>query len=294
MISIEKAIIKTLVYSDIFGFPLKGWEVHKWLIGRETNISEVGQGLKRLVKKKRVGEKRGFYYLIGRGGLVNAREKKERVSREFWLKTNMVGRILRLNPWIKLVGVSGGLAMNNVSESDDIDLFIIARRNRVWICRLITLLLLQVIFLRRSKAERGVLAAGKICANLLLDEDRLEQHSNNIYIAHEVLQMRVLWQRGGLYSKFLERNDWVFKNLPNWVGESVSGIKYQVLSIKKEESKKSKLGDYLEKLARWGQLKIMKQAKGDERISEGRLYFHPVNQEKAVLAKYRDGLKKYA
>src|SRR5262245_34090416 len=47
----ESAILKTLIYADIFDYPLKAWEIHKWLISKKKcELSEVEESLRRLVK----------------------------------------------------------------------------------------------------------------------------------------------------------------------------------------------------------------------------------------------------
>ncbi len=45
--------------------------------------------------------------------------------------------------------------------------------------------------------------------------------------------------------------------------------------------------DFLEKMAKWLQLKIMKKPQGMERIEDGALYFHPNDIRGKVLESYR-------
>ena len=276
----DKAILKTLAYADIFDYPLKINEIHKWLIGKKAN-------LRQMIK---VLEKREYYFLPGREGLVKTRRQRARQSKIYFRKAKIIAQILKINPWIKLVGISGGLAMENVSRRDDIDLFVITAKNRLWISRLLALGLLSLIGQRRKVGDLGQKVTGKICINTLLEEDRLEQGKKEIYLAHEVLQMRPLWFRDGIYSKYLEDNSWAFKYLPNWVSQyKVSSIKYK--GVKKTHytlySIHHTLGGILENLAKKFQLKIMKKPQGMERIEDGALYFHPQDCREEILAKFK-------
>src|SRR3990172_1629516 len=224
----EKSILKTLIYADIFDYPLKINEIHKWLIGRKTTLLQIEKALDKLVKSSRqrrglpetakLKVKSGYYFLPKRARIVGIRKRREKQSKIYFRKAKILSQLLKIIPWIKLVGVSGGLAMENAGKSDDIDLFIITSKNHLWISRLIALGLLSLVGQRRKTGGKGRKIAGKLCVNTLLEEDRLEQASKDIFVAHEVLQMRVLWQRDEVYSKYLADNEWAFKFLPNWIG----------------------------------------------------------------------------
>jgi hypothetical protein len=190
-------------------------------------------------------------------------------------------------PWIKLVGVSGGLAMGNAGRRDDIDLFIITSKRRLWISRILILGILEVLAQRRKKTDSKKQAAGKICCNILLEEDKLAQQYQDLYTAHEVLQMRVLWQRGLVYQKFLEENSWAFEYLPNWIGEvsQKSKAKSQKFNLK------IKIVDYLENLAKGLQIKLMGNPNGQERIQNGAVYFHPEDYRTRTLEQYKLRIK---
>ncbi len=289
----EKAILKTLIYADIFDYPLKIQEIHKWLIGRKVTLRQVESAIGRLVQSEKCKVKSEYYFLRKREGLVAQRRRKEEQSGIYLRKAKLLSQILKIIPWIKLVGISGGLALNNAGRKDDIDLFIITAKNRLWISRILALGLLSLVGQRRKKGEKGKKIAGKLCINTLLEETRLEQGNKDIFVAHEVLQMKVLWQRDGIYGKYLEDNSWVFKFLPNWITHQSSphkrGSNKQVVIINWIPAY---AGMTMEKLAKWLQMKIMQKPQGMERIEDGALYFHPNDIRQEVLSKYEQKLKK--
>ncbi|MBI3109639.1 hypothetical protein HYZ06_01220 [Candidatus Daviesbacteria bacterium] len=264
----EKAILKTLIYADIFDYPMTLREVHKWLIGKKANLRQVEKALRK--KDLRVAKRR----------------YRERQSAIYLKKAKFISLFLKIIPWIKLVGVSGSLAMNNAGKKDDIDLFLITAKNRLWISRLLVLGLLILTGQRRKRGDLPTRVAGKICINTLLEEDRLEQKNKDIYLAHEVLQMRVLWQREGVYQKYLEDNSWAFKFLPNWISSSDLRRNIHKSLIINHKS----FFDFIESIAKWFQLKIMQQPKGMERIEDGALYFHPQDVRGKILALYKQKL----
>ena len=283
----EKAILKTLIYADIFDYPQKAYEIHKWLIGRQVTLRQVEKGIQRLIEKQKVESQKEYIFLRGRKELVRKRKIRQNQSNKFLLKAKLATYVLKAIPWIKLAGVSGGLAMKNASKDDDIDLFIVTSKNRLWLSRILTIALLDLLGVRRKAGIKPNKVAGKLCLNILLEEDRLAQSKSDIYLAHEVLQMQVLWQRGGIYQKYLEENEWAFNLLPNWMGNQ-----HQVSRTHNTNYLINNTLDRLEELAKKFQLWYMKKPEGMERVEDGALYFHPNDTRSQVLADFRQRFKK--
>ena len=286
----EKAIVKTLIYADIFEFPLNIFEIHKWLIEKKATLRQVESALSRLVKNSQLRVQKGYFYLSDKDGLVVKRRRRKKQSERYLKKARTLTTTLRIIPWIKLVGISGGLAMENAEKQDDIDLFLVVSKNRLWLSRILALGLLSLTGQRRKLKDSPRKIAGKLCLNILLEEDRLAQYSKDIYLAHEVLQMKVLWQKNGVYRKYLEDNNWAFKFLPNWVG-SIPNV-LSVLGDKlKSNNPPNIILDMCEKLAKQLQLSIMGSPKGMERIQDGAVYFHPNDCRMKVLSEYQKRVK---
>ena len=286
----EKAVLKTLIYYDIFNFPLKAWEIHKWLIGREASLKQIEKTLRKLSHESRIVNQGDYYFLPGRKSLVKDRREKEKISKKHFQTAKNISILFKTIPWIKLVGISGSLAMMGSGKRDDIDLFIITSEKRIWVSRLLLILLTSLTGLRRKRREKVLQANGKLCINLILESSNLVQNKRNIYLAHEVLQMRILWQRDEIYSQFLHANDWAFKYLPNWksgVLEKVKGVRNKG-NVKLESS----LLDQLEDLAKGFQLRIMGNPDKAERIENGALYFHPEDKGVKVLEEYKKRIMK--
>ena len=123
---------------------------------------------------------------------------------------------LRLIPWIKMVAVTGNLAMDNAEKNDDIDLLIVTARKRLWLTRLLTNFLVEIVANRRRPNDKEV--KDKICLNMFLAEDHLKLsiREQNLFTAHEIYQLKPIWARNQLYQKFIQENLWCQKFLPNW------------------------------------------------------------------------------
>jgi len=140
---LKKAILKTLAYADVFDYPLLKKEIWRFLIKErkegELKTEEEGKGfsweLKELIKKSLCKEKKGFYFLPGREKIINLRKRRQKYSEKKIKIAEKIALILRKIPWVKMVGVTGALAMRNAEKKDDIDLLIIAVKNRLWLTR---------------------------------------------------------------------------------------------------------------------------------------------------------------
>lgn len=198
--------LATVAYADVFDYPLTIEEFRLWYVKRRNLPLRLPPGVVR---------QGAYIYLKGRWSIVSERKKRLLASKEKWRIARRVGRWLRFVPTIQLVGVTGGLAMDNVDYKDDIDLFIITKSNSLWTTRLLATIVVDLLRVRRKPGETDV--ENKICLNMFVSEDALSvpAKERDLFAAHEVLQMKSLWDRGGMYAKFLVKNKWVEKFLPN-------------------------------------------------------------------------------
>lgn len=209
----QKAILKTLSYADVFSYPLTSKEIHLFLIGQKINLTDLTKELKDL---KNFSQNRGFFYLKNQEKIFYLRQKRKKYSREKLKIAQKITGWLKLIPWIKMVGITGNLAMNNADVNDDIDLLILTSKNRLWLSRLAAILITELLGVRRRPGQK--LVANKICLNMFLDEAHLKIPSKeqNLITAHEICQLKPLFSRNNFYQKFIQQNQWSAKFLPNW------------------------------------------------------------------------------
>lgn len=298
---LQKAILQTLIYADIFDYPLVSQELYRFLITDEAlSYSYFRKALSRIVANdERINTNKGFYFLKGREKTVKLREKRKLGSED---KEKIAGRVadwFKLIPWVKIIGITGALAMENADEGDDVDLLIVTTRNRLWLTRFFLILLTELTGVRRRPQDKSASWRNKICLNIFLDEDHLEmpRKQRNIYIAHEVCQVKLLWERNSTYQKFLWENRWVSKFLPNFLDTKI--LRYKDIKIKKQKSLSIVMSRYLniflnflEKVVYKIQLSYMRSRKTSEKTEQYRAFFHPDDCTSWVLKRYNQKLSK--
>jgi hypothetical protein len=284
MRSVHQNVVATVAYADIFDYPLQRTEVSRWLIGG----GRLPLTLPRAVKA--VGQ---YMVLSGRERIVKVREVRQKIALGKWTRIRRLAGMFRLVPTLTLLGVTGGLAMDNARREDDIDLFFIARPGTLWITRMMVTLLAELARVRRRPNERHV--RDKICLNMFMSEDRLRlPHSeHDLFAAHEVLQMVPVWERGGAYSKFIKANAWVREFLPNaWQQKN-----HELRIMNHEKRQKHTPFSFiihaslfmiqlLEPIARCIQLWYMRGKRTNEVIRSGMIRFHPRDARGWVWGKY--------
>lgn len=289
MDSLPKAILRSLVYADIFDYPLTSKEIWRWL----TNLIDIPkdkkvffEAIEGLKKEMLIGEKKEYFYLKNREEIVDLRLKRTRVSQgKMVIATKAVEKLKRI-PQIKMIGITGRLAVANSDNDDDIDLLIVCAKNRLWTTRFLAILLMELLGQRRRPGEKY--PKDKICLNLFLDEDRLAMgvDNQNLYLAHEICQLKVIFQKDDLYRRFLNQNQWVNSYLPNFLG------KIDLSSEVNLSPTFNPGGDFLEAFTKRVQLAYMKSRITSERIVQGQAFFHPHDCRDWILEEYQKRLKK--
>ncbi len=200
-----RAILETLVYADLFDYPLTGPEVTRYLIGCPATAADIDRTLREEPGlRARVSATAGYYYLRGRENLVAIRAGRTATAGRLRRRAGRYLRVLRGFPFVRMMALTGALAMDNVEPGADIDLLVIAQPGRVWICR--RLLVLAV------RAAR--LLGDEICPNFILAADHLALPAPDLFTAHELAQMQPI-AGYAVYQTMLTHNAWMGQYLPN-------------------------------------------------------------------------------
>lgn len=265
----------SIIYHDIFDYPLSSAELIKWVAGKKVDIAIDGTTL--FVYKK------GFFYLAGREGLVLRRTMRKRASKKKLQLAKAASRLLSKIPTVKAVCVTGALAMGNADEDSDIDLMIIAKKDTLWITRLISLFALKMFGfdVRRfgQKDEKD-----KLCLNIWLDETSLawEEERRSTYTAHEISQIKPLVNKDGSFDRFLQENSWIKDYWPNAA---------QTRGEAKKMNTRASFLSLLENIARRLQFKYMQDKRTREVVTKKKALFHPVDWGEIVATKLQNRLK---
>lgn len=290
---ISDSILKTLSYSDIFDFPLNGREVWKFLIeDRDRDRDRVEDELKKQTKNLVIERKGEYFFLKGREKIVELRNKREEWSMEKIEIARKAANKLSKIPSIKMIGVTGALAMNNCKENDDIDLMIVTSINSLWLTRILIILLCPVFGIMRRKVKDKKFN-NKICFNLFLEENHLEIQPESLFLAHEIVQAKPIFDKGNIYERFIKENNWVKKFLPN----AIQLTRYQDNKITTKSKRVlicylASLLSCLDFILFKFQYLYMKSKITCERVSKYQAFFHPGNLQNRIEKEYNErGLK---
>ena len=332
MTPLEKSIIATLVYYDVLDRPLTGWEIFKYLIrwprnqmalkskdrsfgytlakGEEhdsqwqsldfKNILDILENSPALTKL--VSQQNGFYFLNGRQKIIKERIERQKMADQKWKKARRVIKFLQMIPFIRLVAVSGSLAMNNTKDESDIDLLIVTQKGRIWTCRGLITLFLHLICQHRH----GNLTKDRFCLNHYLTDQSLKIPFKSLYnaqtYAHLVPILEV--EQSDLYNRFQKDNDWIKNYLFSYPMSrrgylrKISSSKFLPLIRKFNQfALQGKTGYLFELLSKkFQERRIRKdphtyQTGGRVVFIDSQLEFHPDSPEKGILEKYNQKMR---
>ncbi|MGZ9223643.1 MAG: hypothetical protein ACXW4Q_16180, partial [Anaerolineales bacterium] len=196
-----RSVFHTLAYADIFDYPLTASEVHRYLTAAKASREEVARVLLDASLFAQVDD---YFTLRGREHIVETRKRRAIIAAQLWPKAVRYGRMIAMLPFVRMVAVTGSLAMKNADEGNDVDYMIVTAPNRLWTCRALSLLLARL-----AKLE-GV----NLCPNYLVTTNALELKERSLYVAHELAQMIPL---AGMktYREIRRLNLWIHDYLPN-------------------------------------------------------------------------------
>lgn len=205
MNSLTLSVKQTLSYAAHFDYDLTFLDLHHWLISPKTvSLSSLKRNLLALKQSPTLSKKR---------------LRRQTLTQQKLTSSSLVLSFFRLIPTIRLLALTGSLAMNNAKPGDDIDLMVITSPHSLWLTRLFLIPLLRLFFKTRyPKAPVGESTTkDAICLNLWLQTTSLAvpKFKRNLYTAHEVLQIRPLVDKDTTYQQFLRKNSWVKAYLAN-------------------------------------------------------------------------------
>ena len=334
--NLEKQILATIVYYDILNYPLTAFEVflylvnknklkiENWKLDENSNKDQGDNNIQYLLDsseylKKYINQKQGFYFLkrtppncwlhSSKGTMESVDIVQQRLNRKKladwkWKKARKIFRIMQVTPFLKMVLVSGSLAMGNSKNESDIDLIITAKKGRIWTVRTFVTLLTSVLGVRRHSN----VTKNKICLNHYITDKSLKIPFESLYNAQSYVHLVNVYnseEDKKMFQKFQEENKWIKKYARNYKLSELGGFRsigrnkiFGLVSGFFEIILSGKLGDYLErKLSKIqsGRIKkdpLYKKSGGRITIDDNQLEFHPASHEADVIPEFNRRMEK--
>lgn len=215
-VSLSASILTALFYSAQFAYPLTEDELVLWLPHASGHTDAAIRSRIRLMVSRGILKRNPpFIFLPDRPGFVGHRVARQAAAGEKWARARRAAELLSAIPWIRMVGVTGALSMDNASRDDDIDFCIVTEPGSVWTVRFLATGLFAFLGMRRRPGDTSI--RDRICLNMFLSSSSLAVPAaeRDFYTAHEVLQFTPVFERDGMtYRQFLSENRWVARFLP--------------------------------------------------------------------------------
>ncbi len=209
-VEIHDELEKVYKVSEYLTFPFTLDEVANYFLPR---INITGVQLRTILSEQDFADipfqiKDG-YLLTNSAQSYESRMEREQMSAAKLDSAARFGNVLtRLVPFIRTMAVTGSVAYGSAETWDDIDLFIVTERNRLWLTALMTLVFVRITKLLGLRPPH----LSPFCLSYVHDEegfaDESQRNRSNPLFARELLKAKPI---AGMdqYRKMLESNDWV-------------------------------------------------------------------------------------
>ncbi len=217
----KKNILNTFCYYDVLNYPLTLFEVWKHLLANEEINTEgnIKITLKNILLsledpdlKRFIDSEDGMYFLRGKNNLVRDRINRSKISLLKIKKMKRIVGLLRSAPFVRMILVTGKLAMRNAHPKSDWDVMVVLKERRIWIGR--TLITLLAHFFGKRRHHDKII--NRVCFNYFITTNSLEIRNKDLYSANEYFFCFPLFDAKNYFKRFQLKNHWIRKYKPNY------------------------------------------------------------------------------
>ncbi len=204
---LEEAVLATVAWFDVFGYPLTLLEVARHLpvagFRGTASLSDIATAL----ASPLFTCVDGHYSLTDGDGDIALRRQRFRLAKRKLVRARRAARLFGLLPSVRLVAACNNLAVANAEERSDIDLFIVCRAGTLWSTRLLLAGLLKTLNLRPTPEDQR----DKLCLSFWVSESgmdlsRLALEDGDPYMDYWIATLLPLYDAGGVYAGFRDAN----------------------------------------------------------------------------------------
>ena len=200
---IIEAIIRVVVFFDLFDYPLSALEIKNYL-SVDVSLLEIIR-ISELIKE--IDSKNGFFFLKSRDEIIITRQKRHNYSLRKIKIAKRFAWIFSLLPWVKTIILSNSIGQYNLRDGSDIDFFIITSPNRIWLTRFFCAGIAAILNSRPKDGNKR----DKICLSFYittnnLNLDKLKLAGEDPYFFYWLRSFILLYNKNGVYENFLIAN----------------------------------------------------------------------------------------
>ena len=112
-------------------------------------------------------------------------------------------------PGVEMIAVVNSLSMYATHTDSDIDLFIITKSGYLWLVRILSTGILNILWVRRANTD----IAENFCLSFFITEKSMPLWqiaiSDDIYLENWVRYLKPVFVRGDIYNQWISQNAWV-------------------------------------------------------------------------------------
>ncbi len=246
--SVERTIVRTLHYFELFSYPLTEEEIWQFAHceagepGAFVSMEMFREKLQALTEKGAVFQFQQFFQTRHSPEWVERRQEHNRRADEMLPIARRMARLIAAFPYIRGVFVSGSLSKHCMRPDSDIDFFLITHPDRLWLARTL-LVVFKKIFLFNSHKY--------FCINYFVDTKHLEIEEKNQFTATEVITLLPLYGQEW-YHAFCRKNQWAWRQFPLMPQRPVQEVSRHRRSWLKRSAEwvlNGRFGDWLDRQA---------------------------------------------
>lgn len=305
---LNKDILTTIAYYDGLDFALTSFEIWKYLMRADyceagerkypaVSLREIMSALEGNELRQFIEKSAGFYHLKDRAILAERRIRSGKLAEPKFRGLRQVVWFLHLVPFVRMVGITGRLAMKNVDGKSDWDILIVLNKGHIWLGRVLVTVVVQCL----GKRRYGKNVTDRVCLNYYVTDETLEIATKDLFSANEYSFLFPLFGKE-TYRSFQLRNKWIRKIKPLYMPEEIFPIRLwedSLLSQKVRAGGERLLGNpKLETWCkRWQEKRILKNPKtylegGLVRYSDESLVFLPSPHGPLIFEKFKEKANK--
>ncbi|MEZ4774620.1 MAG: nucleotidyltransferase domain-containing protein [Bacteroidia bacterium] len=286
----ERDLLKTMLYFDLFSYPLTVAEIHNCSRIKGLPLNECQRIVEKLSKNGYIFQKGDFWGIDPDHSYHERRVSGNLLAEKKLPQARHISQWIGAFPFVRAVFLSGSISKYFMTEESDIDYFIITEPRRLWIARTLLVLFKKIFLLNSHKY---------FCVNYFIDTEHLVIEEQNQFTATEIVHLIPTYGKE-YYQPFVEANSWTkkyFPQFPSRFSPDIPGSKSGLLKRLGEILLGGKAGEWLDRffmkktVTYWNRKFDFMDRKEIDVALKSRTYVskhHPQNFQKKVL----DGLKK--
>ncbi len=202
--TVKQAVLATLAYFDLFGVPLTRSEITEYLFFIEPDAEKINMYLR---ESPLIRLKDGYYSIEGDENFYKRFFEKQDRALKYWKKVRRYHWLFSLCPFVRLICVCNSLPLYAVDEDSDIDLFIVAKPNRLFLARLWLTFFTSILGIRRH----GDKVRERFCLSFYVTEENLDLkpialEPYDIYLAYWLKTLEPIAGDYSIYEKLMNLN----------------------------------------------------------------------------------------